>query len=680
MAIYKVESPDGRIIKIEGPDDASPDQVMQEAERLYSQMRQDDKSILESVSDGLRGFTGAVQAGIPFSGDVAALGRSVGDVLTGGDWDFESRKRDVMREREAYAEENPILAFTGSLLGGAVTGGAGAKAVQALAPQRIKQLAQQFPKTATMTTAVGGGATGGAIMGAGEGVTLEERAQKATEGAAIGAITSGIATPLFAVAGKGVGALKDWFGKKYGRSPSDVELAILEALEVDEIKPETALRELDKIAARKPGTGGGGPAMLADVSESTRMLLEKYANRPGPARQVAQKAFRKRAGGQKARILTGARDLMGVDGKYHDTIEDLAKQRTQDAGPLYKEALDVTNVWSPKIEKIIGTKQARKALGEGLDLEQAELAAKGMDFQPTAYAVKEFNEAGDPIISGVPNMKTLHTIKVGLDKIISDGKDPVTGKLNANAISVNNLKNALVDEIDRLNPTYKQARQAWAGPSAMKDAAESGRNFARGDWELTAKEVNKMTLSEKEMFREGAMREMEQMLGSVDGQNIVNRLLNSNRLNALAPTFPDRKSFNRFRKLLKGEARMAGTRQAVVGGSPTGRRESLQRDLPSADVVASAASGDVVGAATGIARNAYNKLASIPELSASDQRKLAKILTDTNLDSQKAVIDRLKKAARMGDIPKDKARIMLRTLGAGAGIAAAGSLNLEEQN
>lgn len=85
--IYKVEAPDGSILKIEGPDNATPDQVMQAAKNLYSKkqetIRADD---LEAQMDVIAGVTPGPQP-IPEEPGVlekiAGVGEAAAAAVTG---------------------------------------------------------------------------------------------------------------------------------------------------------------------------------------------------------------------------------------------------------------------------------------------------------------------------------------------------------------------------------------------------------------------------------------------------------------------------------------------------------------------------------------------------------------------------------------------------------------------
>jgi hypothetical protein len=78
-----------------------------------------------------------------------------------------------------------------------------------------------------------------------------------------------------------------------------------------------------------------------------------------------------------------------------------------------------------------------------------------------------------------PNYRTetLDYVKRGLDDIIEQNRNPITGKLDLDESgrAVNGLKNRLLDEMDRLNPHYRSARQAYAGPAALNSAMRDGK-------------------------------------------------------------------------------------------------------------------------------------------------------------------------------------------------------------
>jgi hypothetical protein len=49
MAVYRVQAPDGSILRIEGPDDATEEQIMQAAEAAFAQTRLPPR-LLPSIS------------------------------------------------------------------------------------------------------------------------------------------------------------------------------------------------------------------------------------------------------------------------------------------------------------------------------------------------------------------------------------------------------------------------------------------------------------------------------------------------------------------------------------------------------------------------------------------------------------------------------------------------------
>lgn len=199
MAIYKVQAPDGSIIKIEGPDNATDEQLLQAASANYqpSVQKKDTPSALTSFG--------------------ANVGKSVGDIaLTGqeylgkglgklgldsaGQWlqkdAIEGRKR-MSEEVSPYTQANPASSAAGSVVGDIAAtlpiGGFMAKGVSMIpgAAQKIAPLIESL-RTGGFSA---GGATG-----------LSKIGTQAAGGAAVGAGTAALTSPDNIVAGGVAGA------------------------------------------------------------------------------------------------------------------------------------------------------------------------------------------------------------------------------------------------------------------------------------------------------------------------------------------------------------------------------------------------------------------------------------------------------------------------------------------
>ena len=98
MAIYSVRDPDGGILDIKGPDDASQEEIIQQAQLLYAQ---------EKEREAKQTATAALKSG--FIGGKGALERGIGTVLesAGAKGYAQSWLKDAA-EAEKQAQESYI--------------------------------------------------------------------------------------------------------------------------------------------------------------------------------------------------------------------------------------------------------------------------------------------------------------------------------------------------------------------------------------------------------------------------------------------------------------------------------------------------------------------------------------------------------------------------------------------
>lgn len=119
-------------------------------------------------------------------------------------------------------------------------------------------------------------------------------------------------------------------------------------------------------------------------------------------------------------------------------------------------------VWSPRIQQFLDDPILKRGLARGMEVQRLEALAdpKAPPFNPRDYAVKGTDADGTPQISGVPNMRLLDAGKRGLDSIIHEYRDKVTGKLPDNDERLNailDVRKAYVEELKGLNSDYKAA-------------------------------------------------------------------------------------------------------------------------------------------------------------------------------------------------------------------------------
>ncbi len=171
--------------------------------------------------------------------------------------------------------------------------------------------------------------------------------------------------------------------------------------------------------------------------------------------------------------------MMGQAKDPATVLSDMLDKRGADARPLYKKALDRPVAWDNRLQEFLDDPIVKSGIAKGVKIQRLESLASGEPFNPVDYAIKDFDAAGDPIIGDTPNMRTLNVVKKGLDAMVGDAKDPITGRLSEEGRAIDGVRRAFLTKLDKINPDYAAARQAWAGPTVTQEAFNRGLNIFR---------------------------------------------------------------------------------------------------------------------------------------------------------------------------------------------------------
>ena len=685
MPKFEITAPDGRRFEITAPEGSTPDDAIAWAQsNLGGQRQRPDARTAADVLPGGRAQNTLLQ-GLTFglSDELAGAGAGAGRFLRSLTRDgrglsqaaqdaAEAYNRVTGRERASVAqfkEDNPVLGPTLEIGGGFLA------AAPALAGQGAVNLARGVEPLTTASAALQSakaGATGGALAGFGSAEGgLENRLEGAATGGVLGGALGG-SVPLVANAvGRVGGRVLDGLGLRNPQTGGDRQL--LRAFERDAAGGGPSLED---VASRVQANTGANarPEFLPDMAgENVKRLAAMATQTPGTARQIAQTAIEQRTAGQADRISDDVMRLLSPNADWHGTVDALQKARSQASRPLYEQAM-TRNAWSPRVDDFINDPIAKQGLARGLQIQRLESVARGEPFNPQQLGVT-LNDLGEPKLVGRPNMRVLDMVKSGLDDILEGYRDGVTGRLNLDRTgkAIDEFRRSYVNVLDDLNPDYKAARQAWAGPSQAMDALTKGRNVFRPDDEITAKMVRDMSPADKEMFLAGVARAIrDRVESSADGRNAVATFFNRPAFrDKLRAAFPSEDAFNRFAGLMQRETEMFRG-QAQYGpraGSPTARNMADAEDAmidPPGGVLGSLMRGQFGTAATqgveGLLRRAQG-------MNSATADYLGPILFNSRQEQNAAQLARLLAARQEGQRQLGQNQALARALLGGAGVA-----------
>lgn len=562
--------------------------------------------------DEMVGATGAAVEGV---GNLTpwGSGRSIGEAYR--------HHRDAARaSADSYVKENPVLGHV-------------ERAVASI-PAALVAPAGQVAKTggSMLSQAAKVGAEFGAVAGAGDSKATDAKGMAkdiitgAFGGAVLGPVVAGTAGAAGAAA-KGIAGqvAKATEGTRFsdvvarmGITPAASQAArteaaqkIAQAIERDFGGRGGLTNPMDMIAARKAKLGP--EATIADAGgQNTRQLLDTLATLPGKTKDVTERLIHSRQAGRADRLIGAAESGLGTNGaRLPQTLESLDAARKEAAGPLYDRVRQTTLAVDPVLDSIIErasnafgiAKQLAKVNGQKFTLDEAN---------PGLNALLNTPQKAVPL-------SQLDTLKRSLFDIEQGHINPETGRLSELGNAYKDLRRELVAKIDSLTADqngssfYKAARDAYAGPTELRAAANLGNQaMSKEAWKISQM-TDGMSPSELEAFRIGAFESLRKKLGTEGGQTQVLKMwkepATSEKLREL---FGDQKSFRQFAADVAKEARLKRL-ESVGRGSQTASRVAGLGDLDASAIAEagnaarSAATGNVTGLINSAAK-AWNRV------------------------------------------------------------------------
>lgn len=402
------------------------------------------------------------------------------------------------------------------------------------------------------------------------------------------------------------------FERVIDQLPSNVDKAaakrLVQRLEQDGLSIDEIDSELKRLGEFATIADAGG----RNVQGQTRKLIQE----PGTTSERADKFLDPRQASQGTRVVESVETNISAKNFYGDLDRLTARQQTK-ASPLYREAYaNNLNVSTPWLRNAM---EQDPLIMEGLKRGEAilrrEATIEGRKYDPRDYGIVDFNDAGDPILGTETPLSMWHAARRGLDEIIEGYRDTATGKLAGGASQISRLRKALDSELKKATGgskgAFARADKVFAGPAKIKDAMWMGRNFAKGDEEITAKVFAGLTATEKDAFRSGVAREMIATIRKtgLTPPALKNALRDTAIREKIRLIAPSKKQFEDFVNVLDREARFSQT-NALRGGSQTGAlaAEGADMGLDFTGTVLAGASGNPMGVATSAVSAALNWL------------------------------------------------------------------------
>jgi hypothetical protein len=506
---------------------------------------------------------------------------------------YEQNLAAVQFAKQEYEAESPYQAMASEVAGSLpVAFAAGKTAVQAAGkiPQ-VANLLSKIPSSfSTVASTSGAGAIGGGLTGAGT-AQEGERAMGAQKGAVQGAILAPVvlagmkaggattkavaeklgipdlaktivdATKDIPIVKNITGKTADFFGMSGDAVQRKADTKIIQALQRDSLTlPEikTAMDQI-RLSGYKPET------IMEFGGKATKQLGETVASYPG-ARVVAENLAEERKSGAGNRILTDFQQAFNVNKDPMEIADDIIKLRNAASKPLYDAAYaSPVSIGNKTIDNIMLDPAFQSAYARANRIATRE----GFPLAPLKPEGNTFD------------LKTIDYIKRGIDDEINWSKTPASGLGKDEVNSLKKVRGEFMGVVDSQAPVeYKQARQAFGGPTQVFDAIENGRGFFDIDARTLKKTYDGLNPAEKDGFAIGAYDAIRTKIQSgADGIDQIKRTFGSPEKRDQIKVLIGDDAFKNLELQLGREKAIRSTDIQITGGSPTQRRTEAAKEF-----------------------------------------------------------------------------------------------------
>jgi len=528
--MIQIEAPDGSLVEFpDGTDDATIISVMQ---KEYP-----SRTGVDTAADIGATVTGGILEGIPIVGPLIRGGVERAAAATDAALGISGRTYDenmaaLEADRGRLSEERPIL-DTASKITGAVGG---------IAPAVMAAPALFGAGGASLPMSMMAGLGSGAAIGAADSAVRSGGDLQATgEGAAFGGVAGGAGPAVGMAIGAGARAI---LNAVRGRN-IDGKL-VLRALQADGLDEATARRAMAEL---------GDEAMIADLGPNLQADMGAIASTPGRGQQIVKEALASRAERAGARTRAAADEVIGPSRDLVADREAFIQSRRTAAAPLYDQAYATPYQPSQTVQTILQTPAGRRALQQA----QRLAANEGIPINPEALDVR-----------------AVDLISRSLDDQASAA---ARSGQNNTARVINMLRDRLLADVDQSVPAFAEARAAFAGPSRLMDAMETGQGvFANNvpPGQVLA-DVTRMSPGERDAFVNGVRGALDQVMDSARNDALAARALfqkpgNREKLQMIV----GKEDADKFIAALDREAVFAATANEAFGNSRTAARQAAQ--------------------------------------------------------------------------------------------------------
>lgn len=572
MARFHITGPDGASYEIDAPEGASDSDVMRFVQEQVSKPKRPETSQMESLGRG------AIQgATFGFGDEIYGAGAGAYDKLFGsGDFSgtYSKNRDEVRAANDAARESNPGTYFAGEIAGGVALPGASLR-VGVKGGQLVNAGLKARSAAAARTGAKYGAAYG---LGTAEGDVVDQ-ALGTVGGAVGGGITGGLLPGAIQLGGAALRAPIQ--AARVAAQPQRIaaekvaESFSRDAASVPSSRPIIAAEH----ALRREAARGDGQLILADMGgENTKNLMRSAVNMPNASAERFNQVLNRRQAVAPKNIESSLSDNLAPGSEFYAAIDDIVTKRDAMATPMFRAAFAVETKMTPKLDRVL----QRPTMQELNQLVARKLADE------------------DKPIGLMTRTEHLHRMKLELDEQIGMsmraekmGNRPTQGWDTRTLMT---LKKDLLDAID--NAPYKYALQKYAGPSALKTAAEDGFEEAlKLAPEQIGGKLKGLSSSEAQMWRMGAARAITDQVrrGNFMRDRTKSIFDTPDMRLRLKQIFPDNRTRAEFLRDVANERRKASTRHAAQGNSTTAKQ--LINAQEAGKGIRTAA--DVAGAATG---------------------------------------------------------------------------------